>query len=812
MKKMKKIFLLFLLNSLHIQAQIGALDTSFNPGNIGQYGFGAGANGYVYSINIQNDNKIIIGGHFTSYNGNPGKYIARINSDGTYDSSFNTGIGPNENVRTTAIQSDGKIIIGGFFTSVNGNSSNYLARLNIDGSLDTTFNTGNGANNVVTSLKIQNDGKIIIVGYFTQYDGVSRNGLARINTDGTLDINFNPSNTSGTNAIALQSDGKILVGGNTLKRINPDGTLDNTFNIGTGGIKSISIQNDNKIIVGGNFNYFNGIERDYIARINTDGSLDYTFNANTLLNDQVLYSSIQSDGKILVSSFSYVKSLNIDGSIDTLFNLNNGTVSNIYSIAVQNDNKIIIGGNGANYNSNLLNGVFRINPDNTIDTSFNQINEGIISSICLQDDGKILIGGRFNSVNNITVKNLARLNSDGTLDNDFTLALGSGPNNDVWDIEMQNTEIIIGGYFNSINGSNSHNGIARIGMYGYVYTNFGNSLTNNPYNLIAGLSIQPDSKVIIGGQFTFGNESTLRYLGRLNYDGTIDNSFNLVNGPDGPVKTIEIQSDGKIIIGGWFSNVNAVSRNHFARLNSDGSLDTSFTIGTGANDIVDDIAIQDDGKIIMVGRFTNINGIEKNYIARLNSDGSIDNTFDTSNAANGNIYSLSIQDDGKIIIGGDFTSYQGININRIARLNNDGSLDVSFIPTIGANGLILDTEIQSDSKILLGGSFTSYDNISAFRIARVNGDNSLNNFESQNDVITIYPNPANNKFIIDFGSEAYSNFTIKIKNLLGQLIYNTIVDNGRFEIIKSWTGQGLYIVNIINDKGQTIDSRKILFE
>jgi uncharacterized delta-60 repeat protein len=158
----------------------GTRDGSFNTG-------GAGANEFIHSLFVQNDNKIVIGGEFTTYNGSSRSRIARLNADGTLDSSFIVGAGANNFVSTVSPQSDGKIIIGGDFTSYNGVSINRIARIHIDGSLDTGFNVGTGFNLSVITATSQNDGKIITGGTFTIYNGETRNRISRINADGSID-------------------------------------------------------------------------------------------------------------------------------------------------------------------------------------------------------------------------------------------------------------------------------------------------------------------------------------------------------------------------------------------------------------------------------------------------------------------------------------------------------------------------------------------------------------------------------------------------------------------------------------------------
>src|SRR5690606_32753107 len=144
---------------------------------------GNGFNNVINSMSIQDDGKIIVGGNFTSYDGTARNRIARLNTDGALDTAVEVGNGFNNVINSMSIQDDGKIIVGGNFTSYDGTARNRIARLNTDGSLDTSFVVGNGFNNVINSMSIQDDGKIIVGGNFTSYDGTARNRIARLNTD-----------------------------------------------------------------------------------------------------------------------------------------------------------------------------------------------------------------------------------------------------------------------------------------------------------------------------------------------------------------------------------------------------------------------------------------------------------------------------------------------------------------------------------------------------------------------------------------------------------------------------------------------------
>jgi uncharacterized delta-60 repeat protein len=268
---------------------------------------------------VQADGKVLIGGVFTSYNGTSRNFIARLNSDGSLDTSFDPGTGPSSGVYSVAVQADGKILIGGGFASYNGTSRNFIARLNSDGSLDTSFDSGSGASSAVYSVAVQADGKVYIGGYFLSYNGKSRRNIARINSDGSLDTSFSPSYGPNSTVLsfAMQADGKVLIGGeftsydgksrNRIARLNSDGSLDTSFNPGTGANKnsvtSIALQADGKVLIGGRFTSYNGTPRNYSARLNSDGSLDTTFDPGAGASDVVSSTVLQADGKVLIGGW-----------------------------------------------------------------------------------------------------------------------------------------------------------------------------------------------------------------------------------------------------------------------------------------------------------------------------------------------------------------------------------------------------------------------------------------------------------------------------------------------------------------------------
>ena len=742
------LFLLFIGMAFVLPAhsQPGSNDPTFNTTDQG-FGFGDGASSTVNTTAIQSDGKIIISGEFISYGGTARNGIARLNTDGSLDAGFNPGTGANNQIQSVAIQSDGKIIIVGLFTFFNGTARSRIARLNTDGSLDASFNPGTGANNTIQATSIQNDGKIIIGGLFTSYNGTARNKIARLNSDGSLDagFNFGTGETNVIQPIAIQSDGKIIISGffainnealaHRIVRLNVDGGLDATFNPGTGAdntIRAGAIQSDGKIIISGAFITYNGATRIRITRLNTDGSLDAGFNTGMGANGIIRTCAIQSDGKIIIGGvFTFyngtmsnrIARLNTDGSLDAGFNTGTGASNTIQSLAIQSDGKIIIGGLFITYNGVTRNHITRLNTGGGLDESFNAGTgaNNTIQTSSLQSDGKIIIGGDFNSYNGAARNKIARLNTDGSVDAGFNI--GTGANSAIISTTIQNDgKIIIGGDFTTYNGTLT-NKIARLNTNGSLDAGFNPGTGAN--SIIRSTAIQSDGKIIIGGTFTLYNGIVANRIARLNSDGSLDAGFTPGTGANNIIQTTAIQTDGKIIIGGSFTSYNGTMVNRIARLNTDGSLDAGFNPGTGANNIIQTIAIQSDGKIIIVGYFTSFNGTVRRRITRLNTDGSLDAGF-TGTAANSTIFSTAIQSDGKIIIGGDFTTYNGTLTNRIARLNTDGSLDAGFNPGTGPDNWIYTTAIQSDGIIIIGGVFTSYNGTGRNRVARVIGSGAAN--------------------------------------------------------------------------------------
>ena len=351
---------------------------------------------------------------------------------------------------------------------------------------------------------------------------------------------------------------------------------------------------------------------------------------------------------------------------------------------------------------------------------------GRVFATVLQPDGKVLVCGYFDRFNSSTRGGVLRLNADGTLDASFAPA-GTGFNSDVRCIALQpDGKVLVGGYFTSYNGTPVAH-LARLNTTGTLDATFIQSGTGFD-GFVEAITVQPDGRIVVGGSFTNYNSNLRVALARLNANGTLDTSFVLPgSGIVGTVGDIIAQPDGRLLISGYLQTLNNVSRGSIIRLNADGSLDTSFASTNGVvSSTVLEMVRQPDGKIVAVAGFTSSSGGTVG-MGRLNANGTRDATFaPTGFGFSGGVYGLALQPDGRIVAGGTFTSYNGIVRNRLGRLNANGTLDTSFAAAgTGLNSDVYDVALQPDGKVIAVGAFTTFDGIAHSGIVRVNADGTL---------------------------------------------------------------------------------------
>ena len=672
--------------------------------------------------------------------------------------------GANANVRVMAVQPDGRIVVAGDFTGLGGGTGttplNRVGRLNADGSVDASLDPGAGANAGILFLRLQSDGKVLVGGGFSSLRGATRSQIGRLHPDGSLDTSFDPAANATVRVLAVQANGQILMGGDfttlgpsnngatsrsRIGRLHANGTLDDSFDPGANGLVfAIEEQADGRILVGGSFTTLGGATRNRIGRLNADGSLDTSFNPGA--NATIYAMALQLDGKIVVAGEftmiggggtgttvrSKVARLHPNGSVDDTFNP--GANSFIFKMAVEPNGKIVVVGDfttlgGGGTGTTTRNRIGRLHPDGTLDTTFNPGTNAQTLAVAVQPDGKILTGGTFTTLGGgtgTTTRNrIGRLYADGSLDTSFDpSAAGSSVNA----LAVQSDgKILVGGDFTQLGGQ-ARSRLGRLHPDGSLDTSFDPA----PDNTVTAVALQADGKILVSGQFTLLGGQARSRIGRLNPDGSVDQTFD--PGANDLANALVVQPDGKILVGGQFTTLGGggtgtTARSRIGRLNADGSLDMTFDPGASA--LVTSLVLQQDGKTLVGGGFGRLGGggtglHDRVRIGRLNPDGSLDFSFDPG-AEDGAVNALAVQSDGKILVGGFFSGLGGGARNRIGRLNADGSLDLGFDP--GANNPVDTVAVQVDGKILVGGQFTMLGGGTGTTprnyIGRLNADGSL---------------------------------------------------------------------------------------
>ena len=802
------LFLALLTATMTSQAASGNLDSTFDgDGKVTSQIGGMSFSGNAVAIQVDGK-IIVVGSVNTgmSIDFAVVRYNANGSLDTTFDDDglVTTNINDNAVATAVAIQADGKILVSGSTFINNVTRHNFaVVRYNPNGSLDPSFDGDgivttdiNARDNFANAMAIQADGKIVIAGYalfvipqrnfggggeLTQSDYAA----VRYNANGSLDSSFDGDGIvtadignffDEATAVAIQIDGKIVLAGFSrdisdptdtdfsLVRFNSNGAADTSF--GTDGkvttvispdddrAYSVVIQTDGKIVVAGD-GAFDGKDI-VVARYNSDGTLDISFDGdgivstnislNGLRSDAARAVKIQPDGKIIVAGstdnphpdfgpndFAVVRYLP-NGALDTIWGTA-GIVTTDFggsgdigtAMAFQGDCKIVVAGS-----SNNRIAVARYEPGQhpgDLDLSFDL--DGIVTNwippegsaaidSAIQTDGKIVvIGGVTND--SLQTRDIAvlRYNPNGSLDPAFD---GDG--------------IVI----------------TSVGTLDYA----------------ASVAIQADGKIVVAGNV---NDAFL--VLRYNADGSLDSTFD----GDGIVTTaildlavpaeLLIQPDGKIVVVGVAAaSPFFVSEVGIARYHTNGLLDTSFDgdgkvstpFGTNAQFIYS-AALQSDGKIVVAGnaRFTS-SGTNDIAVFRYNPDGSLDTSFDTDGMVSTNIgpndqaRSVAIQSDGKIVTaGGTSNTTSGFYNFALVRYNSDGSLDASFdgdgiVTTdfgdffVGAASLV----IQSNGKLVAGGSIPASDFESDFIITRYNTNGSLDYSWGNNGIVItdLEPHPS----------------------------------------------------------------------
>jgi uncharacterized delta-60 repeat protein len=827
----------------------GSLDESFDPG----------AEGTVYVLHIQPDGKVLVGGQFFSLGGFPRSNLGRLHPDGIFDESFE--VGGFDPVSAVVVQANGQIVVGGFFG---------VARLQANGTLDDTFDPP--IEGSVNCLALQRNGALLVGGDF-RIDEPDEDGdligyfyLVRFLANGRLDEDFYPDPDGGVTGLLVQPDGKILVSGDftTLQdaranyvprsgfaRLDGNGNVEHAFNPAPdGAVRTMALQADGRILLGGDFIQIAGQTRGWLARLAVNGTLDNTFAVN--INEPVDALALQADGAILVGGgFASLGGLNRQG-LGRLSNTSPGaqrlsyagttitwlrarTASEVWQVVFERSvdgmswtnigpgtriaggwqrtgvslpaggsiraRGFVAGGSQASsgwlvesyYGRPVLRGqpthrtnnagttaTFVVQIDGAEPLSYQWLRDGqplsnqgnvfgangpmlTISPVAKANEGafQLIASNSLGSVTSV-VATLVVLDpaifqqpagTNLNIGQGATLTVTAGgtpPLSYQWYREGS----LLPGKTGAALALSNVSG-ADAGLYTVVVSNSFGSVTSAPalvsVNLITvdagfdpgaagasdasvyALALQPDGRALVGGDFASLDGQARGRLGRLGADGAVDAHFNpgALGGGFPGIFCYAVQADGRILVGGSFTSLAGQPRMNLGRLNPDGSLDATFNPGAG-NDAftrVTCLALQPDGKILVGGLFTSLAGVPRDGLGRLNPNGTLDGAFNPSVSGidEPEVRCLVLQPDGRILVGGGFTNLAGQTRFGIGRLNANGSPDVTFDPEAHGVGFhfVVAMTLQPDGRILVSDpTFFSIDE-PAMHIHRLNADGSL---------------------------------------------------------------------------------------
>lgn len=590
----------------------GDVDQGFDPGPGFEMGPEYAGSAWISFILPQPDGKLLMSGRFSKVHGAPRNGVVRLHADGSLDESLvpidlehqpfppliitairpppatiSGGSGSYFNIRSLALDSNGKIIVGiNPIGSGSGAELQYgrVARLLPDGSLDTTFQSP--ISGYASSIFPQPDGTILVVSgesFYTPGQAAPAK-VARLLPDGEVDPSYLwggagfPSARDHSSIELAQPGGKVIVGSCRLKA---DGTQDETFPIfgQAGEVWSALPLDGGESLVAGAFHLINGVRRTALALLRADATVDLSFRPELAYSTSVTDLIRQPDGKILVSGT---------------------TLTDFHELAV----------------------ILRLRPDGTADPTFTKFppevntsfSEAYIYSILtplLTPDGKILLRAFVRDDETLNTKLLLiRLNSDGSEDKSFHPPANLG---------LTSPGLLPGFFLLSLQSDGkavvaSGGKMARLNMDGSIDSSFQAPVVNLS---IKTLKIAPDDKVLISGSFNRVDGVPRANLARLQRDGSLDPSFYSGTVQEDSIEAVAPLADGRILIGGHFDHFASRPRNGLAALNADGSIDLSFNLSLEAGTRIAKIHASADGSILLQGSFSKIGGFPVTNLARI---------------------------------------------------------------------------------------------------------------------------------------------------------------------------------------------------
>jgi hypothetical protein len=699
-------------------------------------------NGTVKAIARDPSGNIYLGGSFTAVDPIPAPGIAAASlevDNGNYHGDRATGCnlteGFNGTVRTIVDAGDGSFWVGGDFTHYRNIQVNYLTRLTCAGERVTWYPTGSALNAPVNTIAVAADKSVFVGGRFSTYNGVAAQGIVKLDPVGVRDTSFVSKLPSGAviNSIALTpSSGtqSVWMGGSfssydseslfkNLVRVDQSGTKHSGYTSGDGfdsEVNSLSTVNGG-VLVGGRFLKYGSTSALRFAKLSDSGVLDVNFhNSNDAQGKPAGFNgrvdALANDGThayvggtfsswrgALVGNFAKIAladgAFAAGGFTQPSFN------AGVKSLLLVNSGAQILA--GGLFTSVGGESHFRLalitNSSGAVVSEFNNdlgFNGSVLALASTNSGTVALLGGEFSAFEGSAASRLARFDSDGVFSTAFNSGMGTGGvNGDVETLAYDSASLAIyaGGNFTQV-GTTATNRIAKLHVtannganppygLGQMFADFDSGTGfNGTVRAIAKASGESDSDIYVGGEFTSYNGNPHARLLRLNYDASVDSSFALGNGfalSNGGSASVNalLTTGSSIFVGGEFDSFRDEPVSRVVKLDTAGELDTSFDVVSGPNQAVNALALRSND-LFVGGQFTSYAGNSgAQRVARVNAEtGAL--ATNVLYSVNGTVRALGVDADGRVYLGGSFTSVDGTTTGPLARINSNNSFDSGF--------------------------------------------------------------------------------------------------------------------------------------
>lgn len=740
----------FVTTSLTIGGVSGSFSSQTWPIGTG-FNQATGLDGDIFDVApaIDGSGDVYFAGGFSHFNANKAKGIIRLNADGTMDEEFQVGLGLSTAAYVVIPVSDGSgdIYVGGSFSQYNGIKADSLARLNADGTLDTSFQALTfDASAIVYSLAQAADGSgdLYVGGKFKTYDGNAISGLMRLNSDGSLDSSFNVGEgfDESVTQILSANDGSgdiYVVSGSTtyqgediggVVRINSNGSIDAGFDVGSGfnlPPTSIALAKDGSgdLFVGGNFSSYNGESAKGVVKLRSNGTRVTGYQPEFESTSYGVYkilvpSNGNGDIYLLGAVFGEGSVMHIlaNGQIDPNFDSEKKFNRLVRTMSFFEGDKILVVGSFSNYSNASAKHTVLLSMSGEWDSRFRYTTgfNDSVNQIFVADDesASIYAFGSFDFYRDTNTGEVAKLTSGGIEYSGFTLSA-------VFEYGVEDMALIGDGsggiYVLGHDAEENSDVILKVDPEGEIAQNFKIILnTTFAYQIEVGKDGSGDIYVVFQENSASGFS-----IRRYNSDGSLDQAF-------APASTFPVReynllapaSDG-VFIGGSFTEYDGSPYAGLVKLTNTGALDTSFIVGTGFNSEVEAVTplMDGSGDVYVGGRFTLYNEQARRGVVRLNQNGSLDMSFEQDVSSSVSVVTPLEDGSGRLYIGKN---------KDVFRLFPDGSVDEDFNIGSGFSFSVRDIQIANDGSfdIFVGGIFTAYQDKTVDYIVRLNPDGSLN--------------------------------------------------------------------------------------